>query len=78
MTLISTFIALCFLCIIIVALVWVGFYVVFPIVLFFMVVSAIGSLIKEFMPCKKTTYSRENLQKNDENQIIDVEYEEIK
>ena len=64
--------------IIIIAIFWVGIYVVLPIVLFFMLVSAVVSLIRDFIPEKREKYSKEYHQKNDKNQIIDVEFEEIK
>ena len=64
--------------IIIVAIFWVGIYVVLPIVLFFMLVSAVVSLIRDFIPEKREKRSKEYRQKNDKNQIIDVEFEEIK
>jgi len=60
---------------ILVAIFWVGIYVVLPVVLFFMLVSAIVSLIGSFSNQKKVF---KNQTKSAHNQVIDVEYEEIK
>ncbi len=64
--------------IILIAIFWIGIYVVLPIVLFFTLVSAIVSLISGFVPEKKEKIHTIHHQKNEGNQIIDVEYEEIK
>ena len=78
MSLISTLIALFLLGAVLVTLFWVGFYVVLPIVLFFIVVSAVVSMVKKFTPQTAVPKSSQSHQKNESNQIIDVEYEEIK
>ena len=77
MSLISTIIAVGILAIIIVGIFWVGIYVVLPIVLFFMIISAIASLIRSFVPPRFQNRGH-HIKKNEENQIIDVEFEEIK
>ena len=64
--------------IVLIAIFWVGIYVVLPIVLFFTLVSAIVSLIREFMPEKKEKKDSTRHMDSGKSQIIDVEYEEIK
>ena len=64
--------------IVLIAIFWVGIYVVLPIVLFFTLVSAIVSLIREFMPENKEKKDSTRHMDSGKSQIIDVEYEEIK
>ncbi|MBQ3695755.1 MAG: hypothetical protein II938_02135 [Alphaproteobacteria bacterium] len=77
MSLISTIIAVGILIVIITAIFWVGIYVVLPVVLFFMIVSAVVSLIRSFVPPRFQSRGH-HMKKSQENQIIDVEFEEIK
>jgi len=60
---------------------WIGVYVVVPLILIGVLLSAIGSLVRFFMPEDKNLHTKSYFIKNEkskENQIIDVEYEEIK
>ena len=70
--------ALAMLCFCVLVALWIGVYVALPLALFFMLVSAIGSLVKVFIPQKSKKHTTSYHQKNKENQIIDVEFEEIK
>ena len=78
MSILTLLISMVVFAVILISIFWVGIYVVLPIVLFFMLVSAIISLISGFMPDKKEKAQTAHHQKSEENQIIDVEYEEIK
>jgi len=78
MSILTLLISIVVFTVILVSIFWVGIYVVLPIVLFFMLLSAIISLISGFIPEKKEKPQKVHHQKNEENQIIDVEYEEIK
>lgn len=78
MSLLGMMIGFFIFCVIVISILWVGIYVVLPVVLFFVLVSAIISLISQFVPEKKEKPHKTYHQKNEENQIIDVEYEEIK
>ncbi len=78
MSILTLLISMVVFAVILISIFWVGIYVVLPIVLFFMLLSAIISLISGFVPDKKEKIHRVHHQKNQENQIIDVEYEEIK
>lgn len=53
---------------------WIGFYIVLPIVLLFVVVSFIVSLTKNFVPQKAHKSPSHHAQ----SRVIDVEFEEIK
>jgi len=63
---------------ILIAIFWVGIYVVLPVVLFFMLVSAIVSLVGSFSNHKHGRSFFKNHTKQVRDQVIDVEYEEIK
>ena len=64
-------------CLIIMLAVWVGVYIVLPFVLCMAFVSAIVALVRSFMPKQhRGTHSRKNKIMRD--QVIDVEFEEIK
>ena len=78
MNILAMLIVFVFLFVAVLVALWVGVYVVLPIALLVAVVSAIGSLVKAFMPQKGRANSTRHVQKNKENQIIDVEFEEIK
>ena len=64
-------------CLIIMLALWVGIYIVLPLVLCMAFISAIVALIRSFMPKKQLgTAVKRNKSRND--QVIDVEFEEIK
>jgi len=64
-------------CLIIMLALWVGVYIVLPLVLCMAFVSAIVALVRSFMPKRhRNTHSRKNKIVHD--QVIDVEFEEIK
>ena len=64
-------------CLIIMLALWIGVYIVLPLVLCMAFVSAVVALIRSFMPKRHTdVHSRKNKIKH--NQVIDVEFEEIK
>lgn len=77
MSVFSFLMGMILLSLIIVGLFWVGIYVVLPIILLWIVVSFSSSIIKNFVskPNKKEYI---NHQKIKQNQVIDVEFEEIK
>lgn len=56
---------------------WIGFYIILPLILFAALISFGASLIKKFMP-KFEQKSAENTKKIHQNQVIDVEFEEVK
>lgn len=78
MSLLTLLISVFVFAVILIAIFWVGIYVVLPVVLFFMLVSAVVSLVSRFVPEKKEKTHQVHHKKNEQNQIIDVEYEEIK
>ena len=77
MNIIAFFVALVIFCFILAAIFWIGFYIVLPIVLMAFLLSGASSLLKKFMsgPDKQPHAVK---QKNQQNQVIDVEFEEIK
>jgi len=77
MSAIAFFVALVVVCFVLAGIFWIGFYIVLPLVLLFVLVSAACALIDKF----KLNSDLKNIskkQKNDKNQVIDVEFEEIK
>ena len=58
---------------------WIGIYVVLPLCLLGILGSVIASIVRAFIPNRPQPVHHLNAhQKNKENQIIDVEFEEIK
>ena len=72
----AVFLSILILCIL--AAIWIGVYVVLPVFLLFLLISVIGGLFKKIVPFQFQNYFRRDFKKNKENQIIDVEFEEIK
>ena len=70
--------AIIFLAIILTAAFWIGLYVVLPLCLLGLLGSVIASIVRAFIPTKLKTAPHLHDQKIQENQIIDVEFEEIK
>lgn len=58
-------------------IIWVGIYIALPIILLMLVASAIGTMIKAFMPAKAPSPHTSQKQQTNED-IIDVEFKEIK
>ena len=56
---------------------WVSFYVILPLMLVGVLLSAVGTLLKK-VTSEKTQRSSHIKQKTQQNQVIDVEFEEIK
>ncbi len=67
-----------FLGLMLLAAMWVGFYIVLPLVLLFILGSAITSLLSVFMPKENKKHSQTHTRKMHQNQVIDVDFEEIK
>ena len=78
MSVLTLLVSLVVFAVILIAIFWVGIYVVLPIVLFFMLVSAIVSLISGFVPEKRSATHKKGHEKIDDSRVIDVEFEEIK
>ena len=79
MTFLTVLLGAIFLILIVAGIVFVGFYVVLPIVLFCAICSAVGALIRMFMPQNKIQKRcARHPSQNQSDQIIDVEFEEIK
>lgn len=58
-------------------IIWVGIYIALPIILLMLVASAIGAVIKAFLPSKpQHPYTSQKHHNNED--IIDVEFKEIK
>lgn len=77
MNFISFIIGLVIFCLVLGAILWIGFYVVLPLVIAAAVISFIASLARKWThPKEKSTIY--HFQKNKQNQVIDVEFEEIK
>ena len=81
MNLVTTLISASFVIAFIIIAVWVGIYIALPVFLIFVLGSFVTSLVRAFAfknekiePFVTKTHHR----KSKENQIIDVEYEEIK
>ena len=77
MSVLSFLVCMILLSLVIAGLFWIGVYVVLPIVLLWIVVSFSSSIIKNFVS-KSDKKEYINHQKNKQNQVIDVEFEEIK
>ena len=77
MNIISLIILLVVFSLILVGVFWIGFYIVLPLILFAALISFGASLIKNFMS-KLGQKPSENLKKVHQNQVIDVEFEEVK
>lgn len=77
MNLIAFIIALFIFCLILAGIFWIGFYVVLPIVLVCVLLSAIGRVWQGCMPNVEKKHLGKN-KKIKQNQVIDVEFEEIK
>lgn len=58
-------------------IIWVGIYIALPIMLLMLVASAIGAIIKAFLPSKPQHPYASQKHHNNEN-VIDVEFKEIK
>ena len=70
-----------FLVLCIVAAIWIGVYILLPLFLIGLVVSAIISIVRLFIPSSSSTAHSKHVfehQKSEKNQIIDVEFEEVK
>lgn len=78
MNLLTLIISMVVFVVILIAIFWVGIYVVLPVVLFLMLISALATLFGKFVPRKPVKTTQRNHQKIEENQVIDVEFEEIK
>jgi len=77
MNFLTGLIAVVFLAIILAAALWIGVYVVLPLILLSLIVSAIVAIIKSFMPAAPQRHKADRVLHNTEK-IIDVEYEEVK
>ena len=77
MNIISFVVGLVIFSLILAGIFWVSFYIVLPLVLLVLVISFGTSLIKNFIYSSEQREFRKN-KKNIENQVIDVEFEEIK
>ncbi|MBQ4471697.1 MAG: hypothetical protein II942_00400 [Alphaproteobacteria bacterium] len=81
MSFLSALIISGFLLVCVLAAIWIGVYVVLPLFLIGLIVSAVVSIVRFFLPnpSQKTTHNRVfEHQKSEKNQIIDVEFEEVK
>lgn len=74
MNFLTLFLGIFFLAILLISAVWIGVYVVIPLILLFCVVSAVASLVRVFIP-KSRSAPHHRVTKNT---VIDVEFEEIK
>lgn len=77
MNFISFVIGLVIFCFVLAAVLWIGFYVVLPLVILAAAISFVVSLTRKWTHPKEKNTSY-HFQKNKQNQVIDVEFEEIK
>ena len=81
MSFLSALIISGFLLVCVLAAIWIGVYVVLPLFLIGLIVSAVVSIVRFFLPnpAQKTMHKHVfEHQKSEKNQIIDVEFEEVK
>ena len=77
MNLLSLIIGVIFFSLLVGAALWIGLYVVLPLALLFVFVSVMAALPRSFMPARSNRHVVSH-SKSHQNQIIDVEFEEIK
>ena len=75
MNLLSIVLGSVFLVLLITGMVFIGFYVVLPLILIGLICSALAALIKVFIPEK--SHKNHHFDRSSD-EVIDVEYEEIK